>query len=128
MKVIITKKHIDTSDGGLYLGFNFRNPFDCPAFRAIKEQYPNFQIQSVGLDYIRMKNGQKLYFQPAGSAYLAINFNPNIWGFSVVPKLVSGEISEFVLVIQEEKSDVFISAMSYLKEGVPVENLMANIF
>ncbi len=80
MEVIITKKHCENT---CYISTT-----DCPLFRAIKEQYPEFPLVSVGGLSITDKNKNKHYF------------NSNKWNYDRMLALMQGEIKIIILTIR----------------------------
>lgn len=91
MKVIITKQHCE---GGSILS-RYMNRLDCPLFRAIKEQHPEFPLRSVGGLSIMNKSDQR---------YKIISN----WDCNKVRKLRDGELESFEVIISDEPGDFFI--------------------
>lgn len=79
MKIIITKKHCENARYG--------NNYDCPLFRAIREQYPEFPLAWVGGRFIRSKNGSFRHFDD-------IN-----WNSIKMSQIINGKIDQVELEI-----------------------------
>lgn len=78
--VTITKKHCENAQ--------YFSCTDCPVFRAVKEQLPDFPLKSVGGWYIRDTSGVERRFEKE---------NENVWSLIHMKQLMSDEIDKVVL-------------------------------
>lgn len=85
MKVLITKEHCHNAD--------YMNTRDCPLFRAIKDQYPDFPLDFVGSVFVRTSDRRVGRFNLTAE---------NRWNYFTMQKIVSGEIESFTVEIVVE--------------------------
>lgn len=83
MRVIIRKEHT--------IGNQFLDCKDCALNRAIREQHPSFNLQSIGGDYIRDCNDVQYFFNSRSSQ--------GGWSIIAFDKLREGVKEEVVLNI-----------------------------
>jgi hypothetical protein len=95
--VVVTEKHCE----GHYC-HNYLNTQDCPLFRAIKEQYPDFPLIAVGGksllhtgDDTRPGNAWQYGFdQKQGEAG---------WNYSVAKRIAMGALKSFTVTISPKE-------------------------
>lgn len=92
LKVTITKKH---TSGYLY---QYCDNHDCPLFRAIKDQYPDYPLESVGGNYIRLVDGTQVDFAPHMDSSENMT-RKNAWCLSTAQTLAKGEIESFTVTL-----------------------------
>lgn len=89
MRVVITKQHCKNTV--------FSNIFDCPLFRAIKEQHPDFNLYLVGVRTIRELREPEIIEYP---------FNLGDWNPFIYNDLRKRKIKKVVLDIDTPEYDV----------------------
>lgn len=90
LTVTITKEHYNKDDIKRGTSRQYCDPFDCPLFRALREQHPNFKFESIGI-------GGNIALKKAGGDSLCSNEGFDHWNAHVSDKLFDGRINSVTL-------------------------------
>jgi hypothetical protein len=84
-RVVVRQGHCDYND--IYgICSNFMDSGDCPLFRAIKEQYPDFPLDGVGGTFLLTSDEHDWRIR-------------SDWGYKVAYAVASGELESFTVTI-----------------------------
>jgi hypothetical protein len=94
--VVIEKKHCDSfGHGGCA---NYVNNTDCPLYRAIKEQHPDFPltyVESYGVLHTETDFAK-------GGWHYDFSDQPNVpgWGWEVADRIADGKLESYTVTIR----------------------------
>lgn len=99
--VIIEKRHCEMSRG-------YNSNTNCPLCVAIREQFPNFKLKSVGGSYLFDLNGDVYHFNASLEKY-SDRFDR--WNWTTVNMLKSGEINSYTLIFTKKIKEPFLPSL-----------------
>lgn len=90
ISVTITQKHFNKDDIERGTSKQYCDPFDCPLYRALKEQHPSFEFWSIGA-------GGSIDARQYGGEHHVPNGGAAHWNSYVADKLLTGKIKSVTL-------------------------------